>query len=407
MRSKLIIIKDFVVYIFWVLILSIMLLLAPLYNLKNGVKLPDASTNKKDDPSAIIKVEAVLNEVPENREVISKYVINKEYTSVLLHSILPEEDNVYESHIYNSNGEEILISDLILEDKIDEFWDKVYKLLALKYPEFIVNGIINSEGINAYELKENEIVIYFMNYKIEPAVSELITLKVNYNEIKEHIKFTCLLDKAYTNENGYNYSNIKKTVALTFDDGPSGEKTKKILALLEKNKAHATFFMVGNKMIEDKNTVLEVYNSGNEIGSHTYAHANLTRQTAEERQADLIKTDEIYKSITGSEINLLRPPYGAYKKDMLSELNYTLVLWNIDTEDWRYNDVDRIINTVLDNLSDGSIILMHDSYNRTIEAVDKLLPILYSKGYQVVSVSELAKLKNFELEKNTAYRKFK
>lgn len=409
MSSKFVKLRDFVVYIFLVVILGGLLLSVPIYNLNNGIKMPDVTALEKDENNdiAIEKVEKTLNEVPENREIISEYVINKEYTSILLHSTLPEEVNIYESHIYNAEGEEVTLEDLLKEGTIENFWNKVYELLALKYPEFIVNGIKSSEGVNAYELKENEMIIYFMNYTIDPIINESVTLRVNYNEIKEYINFTCLFDDMYTNESGFDYSKNKKTVALTFDDGPSGEKTNKILELLSKNKAHATFFMVGNKLEGDSKTVKNVYESGNEIGSHTYAHANLTRQTVEERALALSMTDEIYNKITGDNISLLRPPYGAYKKEMLGEFNYSVVLWNIDTEDWRYRDVDRIIETVLDNLSDGSIILMHDSYNTTIEAVEKLLPILYSKGYQVVSVSELAELKDVELEKNTAYRRFK
>jgi len=393
--------KYFIFYGLLTILGSFFLLLVPILNFKNDL------TNKFENSQNISnEVEAVISEIPDNLEVVSKYVIDAKYTNVFFRNT--DDFNLYESHIYNNkNGLEVELSELILKEKNTEFWDKVYELLSLKYPKFIVEAIRNGEGNNAYNIKENEMIIYFMNYLIQPAVSEIINIKVNYNEIKDFINFTCKLDNIYKNEDGYNYLSSKKTVALTYDDGPSGEKTEKILEILNNNKARATFFMVGNKMLSDKDTVLNVYKSGNEIGSHTYAHGNLTRQTKEEREAALLKTDEVYKSITGADLKLLRPPYGAYKKEMLNELNYSIVLWNIDTEDWRYKGSDRIVDVVLDNLSDGSIILMHDSYDRTIEATEKLLPILYAKGYQVVSVSELAKLKGVNLENNTAYRRFK
>ena len=104
------------------------------------------------------------------------------------------------------------IDELIKKEYIDDFWNKVYDLLALKYPEFIVNGIKSGDGINAYEIKENEIVIYFMNYTIEPIINELISIKVNYNEIKDYIDFTCVLDNMYTNEDGFNYSKSRATI---------------------------------------------------------------------------------------------------------------------------------------------------------------------------------------------------
>ena len=380
--------------------------MVPFYNIRNADSSENTKlTNKKFEISQ--KVISVIEEASNNKTVVSKFVIDEQYVNVL-YEVKESDTTKFESHLYdNSSGLEADIKDLLKEDKTVEFWNKVYDLLSLKYPKFIVEAIKSGKGKIAFDFQANEVIIYFYDYDIKPAIKEDISIKVNYNEVKEYIDFTCKLDKMYVNENGYNYDSNKKTVALTFDDGPSGAKTKQILKLLEQNKAHATFFMVGNKMLGDKKTVLEVYNSGNEIGSHTYAHGNLTRQTADERALALTKTDEIYKNITGDTIDLLRPPYGAYKRELLSELNYSVILWNIDTEDWRYNDVDRIVNTVLDNLSDGSIILMHDSYNRTIEAVDKLLPILYSKGYQVVSVSELAKIKGVNLERNTSYRKFK
>lgn len=403
MSSKNFDLKNYLLYILFTIIGCIFLLWIPIYNIRHY---SSSSLKNNTDFKINEKVSAVIKDASTDKQILSQYVIDDTYINVFYE--LKDGEIKYESHLYDNNrGLEVDVESLLKENNKESFWNKVYNLLEIKYPKFIVDTIKNGNGHIAFDFKDNEVVIYFMGYKYNPEFKEIVSIKVNYNEIKDFINFSCKLDKTYTNESGYNYDSNKKTVALTFDDGPSGEKTKSILKLLEQNKAHATFFMVGNKMLEDKNTVLEVYNSGNEIGSHTYAHGNLTRETSEERFVSLNKTDEIYKSITGDTIELLRPPYGAYKKELLSELNYSVVLWNIDTEDWRYNDVDRIINTVLDNLSDGSIILMHDSYNRTIEAVEKLLPILYSKGYQVVSVSELAKLKNVELEKNNSYRKIK
>jgi len=405
MSSNFKITKNFVTFIILTILFSSLFLLVPIYNLKR-----DAVTYIDEEPSFdnSNKIDTVLSEISDNWEVVSKFSIDGKYTNILLHSVVSEEANLFESHVYdNEKGLEVNFNELLKKDTSEDFWNKVYELLSLKYPEFIVNGIKNSVGVNAYDIKDNEMVIYFMNYTIEPVVDELITLKVNYNEIKDYINFSCKLDAIYENEDGFDYSSGKKTVALTYDDGPKGDKTAKILEILAKNKARATFFMVGNIMSRDQKTVKKVYESGNEIGSHTYAHANLNRQTVTERMEALKKTDEIYNQITGDNIDLLRPPYGAYKKDMLTEFNYSVVLWSIDTEDWRYRNVECIIDTVLTNLSDGSIILMHDSYSTTIEATEKLLPILYAKGYQVVSVSELARLKGVELEKNMAYRKIK
>ena len=184
-------------------------------------------------------------------------------------------------------------------------------------------------------------------------------------------------------------------------------KKPSILTLLEENKAHATFFMVGYRMREDVDTVKAVYNSKNEIGSHSLNHKNLTRLTPEEILKQEKETEEIYYQITGDVLKILRPPYGAYNQKVKDTLDYSLINWSIDPEDWRYKDVDLIINHILENISDGDIILFHDLYETTVESVKILLPILYAQGYQVVSVSELATLKGYTLESHQKYNHFR
>ena len=109
----------------------------------------------------------------------------------------------------------------------------------------------------------------------------------------------------------------------------------------------------------------------------------------------------------GDDIKLLRPPYGAYNDTNKEELNIPFILWNLDTEDWKYRDKDHIVNYFLNNASDGSLILVHENYAETVEALEEVLPILYDRGFQVVSVSELAKLKGVEISAHEAYRSFK
>ena len=86
--------------------------------------------------------------------------------------------------------------------------------------------------------------------------------------------------------------------------------------------------------------------------------------------------------------------------------NTSFILWSLDTEDWKHRYSDYIVNYVIDNIKDGDIILFHDSYTSTIDAIEELLPILYSKGYQVMSVSELANLKGYTIENNQVYHNF-
>lgn len=351
--------------------------------------------------SSNVNVEEVIKKIKnEEKELIYESINIPEFTSLAF-----KENNHIKSYIIDSfTGEQLKIEDIIKENKMDDFLEKEQELLKLKYPIFIVNGINNSDGEKVYLIKDNELVIYYYDYVYDYEYNEDVFLTINYNEIHDYLEFTHLLDKEYTNEDGYQYSKDKKTVAITFDDGPSSKYNSLFLDVLAQNKAHATFFMVGSMMQACQKCVLDTYKSGNEIGSHTYNHINIKNSSIDVVEESIKKTDDIYYQITGEHIKYVRPPYGAYDKENLDNVKYPLVLWNLDTEDWRTKDVDKIVNYVIDNVSDGSIILMHELYETSLEALKIILPKLYTMGYQVVSISELAELHDRTLEVGHAYR---
>lgn len=318
------------------------------------------------------------------------------------------KNNDYKTYLVsNKTGKEISFDSIIKSDKLNLFWNKVYELLELKYPEFIINGIKSGKGNIYYDIKNNEMIIYFKNYVFNPEYNDLISIRVNYNEVKDYLDFTYELDHEYINENGYDYDKNKKTIAFTFDDGPSGEYTIDIVNELLKNKARATFFMVGSKMYTYEKSLLYAYQNKMEIGSHTYNHINLKKAKETLAKEELEKTDILYNEITGSNIKLLRPPYGAYNDKTLKNYDYAFITWNIDTNDWRYRNSKYIEEHILSHVADGSVILMHDSYKTTVEAVRNVLPKLYALNYQVVSVSDLAAIKGYTLENHKVYSYFK
>lgn len=323
-------------------------------------------------------------------------------------AIFKRENGTYQSFFIDvKNGELLGIEDMIKPDRQESFQNKMKELINLKYPKFIADVLNYGNGKITYILQETELLIYFYDFEITPKPTTELTLQIDYNEIKDDVNFSVNLKEEYENENGFLYDKAKKTVALTFDDGPNGEKTLRLAALLRDNKMHATFFMVGNRMGSAPDVINELLKDGNEIGSHSYNHKNLTRLTSEELIQEEDKTNQIYKSITGKDLKLLRAPYGSVNDKMKENLNYIFINWNLDTEDWRYRNKDHIYNSVIENIKDGDIILMHDLYDTTIEAVEKLLPELYVQGYQVVTVSELANLKGSNLEPHKVYRFFK
>jgi peptidoglycan/xylan/chitin deacetylase (PgdA/CDA1 family) len=339
----------------------------------------------------------------------ANYVLveHKMISSQFTQAILKNDNGTYKSYFINvKDGNLLNIEDIIKSEEQQNFKNKVHELIELKYPKFIADSLNYGNGNITYILKDTELIMYFYDFEINPKPLEELFLMIDYNEIKDYVNFPFHLKEEYERENGFTFDPTKKTVALTFDDGPNGSKTLRLVELLHQNKMHATFFMVGNRMATAPNVIKEVLKTGNEVGSHSYNHKNLTRLTKEELLEEEKSTNLIYKSITGQDLKLLRPPYGNVNDTMKQNLNLTFINWNLDTEDWRYRNTNHIYDSVINKVKDGDIILMHDLYETTIEAVEKLLPELYVRGFQVVSVSELANIKGQTLEVHKVYRSF-
>jgi len=391
---------------------ALILILLFLNNKVLAPKIEEGSKSSEVKPKKKVNIEELVAKIKEkypeiiyetNNEAKYKSIVYKENVdNENLEEISVSKDKINSAIIDIETGEELTFLDILKKDKLEDFKNKEKELLNLKYPEFIVNGILNSDGIKGYYVTERDVTIYYYDYQYDYSLNEDVTLKIDFNEIKDLLNYKPELNKNYQNENGYSYTSNKKTIALTFDDGPSGKYNPLILEELAKNKAHASFFMVGNMMNSCQNCVLQTYKSGNEIGSHTYEHINI-KKGGDAVKESLAKTDNLYNSITGDHIKLLRPPYGAYNKDNLETINNVFVLWNLDTEDWRYRNVEHIVDYIKENVHDGAIILMHELYDSSYESLKIILPWLYANGYQVVSVSELAQIKGKTLEVGKAY----
>lgn len=387
--------------IIFIVLIVISFSLATFFTVKGLTYKDKDVTNPEEASMSSVDVEQILEDIKaSNTNLVYESTGISEFKSLAF-----LEENKIKSYLIDTvTGAELSIKDIIKEDKYEEFLVKEEELLRLKYPEFIINGIINGEGTKVYVIKENVMVVYYYDYVYDYPYTESVNLTINYNEVHDYLDFTHELDAEYQNENGYNYSADKKTVALTFDDGPSSKYNAQFLDVLARNKAHATFFMVGTMMNNCQKCVLDTYNSGNEVGSHTYNHMNIKKNNALDVNDNLKQVDDLFYKITNDHIKYVRPPYGSYSKENLENINNPLILWNIDTEDWSHHDVDYIVNSVMENVQDGSIILMHELYETSLQALEVLLPRLYAEGYQVVSVSELANMKGKTLESGHAYR---
>lgn len=178
-------------------------------------------------------------------------------------------------------------------------------------------------------------------------------------------------------------------VALTFDDGPSPKYTPLLLDGLKERNVQATFFLLGKNVKENQELVQRMQAEGHLLGNHTYNHVQLNKIPETTARQEILKTNnEIYEA-TGKYPEYMRPPYGAWKKNMELCVEMLPVFWDIDTLDWKSQNVDAILKAAGEEPEDGSIILMHDEYQTSVEAALLLIDRLKEKGYEFVTVDEL------------------
>lgn len=197
----------------------------------------------------------------------------------------------------------------------------------------------------------------------------------------------------------------QKTIALTFDDGPSSF-TDRLLDCLEANNAKATFFMVGKEILSFPDEVKRMKALGCELGNHTYDHTDLATLSASDISSEISRVDQELVNLTGQGATVVRPPYGSVNDTVKATVGTPMILWSIDTLDWKTQDVQATVEEVMNNVQDGSIILMHDIYSTSVDAAEILIPQLIEDGYQLVTVHELAAAHGKELNPGITYGEF-
>lgn len=190
-------------------------------------------------------------------------------------------------------------------------------------------------------------------------------------------------------------SHVKK-VALTFDDGPDPVYTPLLLDVLQKERAPATFFLIGRSVKQHPQVAQRIAAEGHALGNHTYSHRRLTSLSSKGVEEEISKTHRIIEYYTGVTPLFFRPPYGAYDrrvKARVSEMGYVMVLWDATAADYRGLSSDAIYHQVLSTLKPVSVILLHDgggNRHASVEATKKLIPKLRDQGYQIVPIWDLA-----------------
>lgn len=181
----------------------------------------------------------------------------------------------------------------------------------------------------------------------------------------------------------------KQKIALTFDDGPHPSGTPVLLDGLAERNVKVTFFVIGENAVKYPKLLTREAEEGHIIGNHTYSHVDLTKMSQETAECELEKTNAAIEAVTGKETEYMRPPYGAWKKEMEENTGMIAVLWNVDPLDWNTDNETEIVNKVVTETEENDIILLHDCYLSSAKAALRIIDIMQAKGYEFVTVDEL------------------
>ncbi|MEE1101654.1 MAG: polysaccharide deacetylase family protein [Agathobacter sp.] len=238
--------------------------------------------------------------------------------------------------------------------------------------------------------------------------------KLSYDEVETSIKKGAkkiqTMAVLYTSHNFggrelpiYSVDTKEKKIAISFDAAWGAEDFDRIMEILDKHKVKATFFMTGNWVNDNPECVKTLVDKGHDLGNHSEHHYDMTTISQEEMKKEIMDVHESVKQLTGYEMELFRPPYGAYDNNVINvayDCDYFPIEWNVDSLDWKDYGAESIIKTVTEHkdLGPGSIILCHNGAKYTADALDELLTKLKEKGYELVPISELIIKKDYHMD---------
>lgn len=334
--------------------------------------------------NGINRSKAFVIDLNENEQLHLFDVIHKNEASI------QNIQNLIREELYSRQD----VVDYLFEDKIE---DELEELDSIEWS-------VSREGL----------ALYFDEYEIAAGAAGSIKAVIPLNKIKPYLQesFTHKLIEDFPEADGDTESEKdsdqkeekkeeeldpnSKYIALTFDDGPHPEVTPRVLDALEKYNSTATFFMLGSQVDYYPLLAQRVVADGHEIGNHTMNHPDLTTLDVEQIMEEVIVSSSIIEEATGINPKLIRPPYGGFNddvKNIVEDKNLSLIMWSVDSLDWKSREAEAINEEVMSNISDGSIILLHDIHSATADALPQLLDSLDKEGYKTISVSHLLELR--------------
>ena len=382
-------------------------------------------TTKKEE---FLKTAESLGEITETKLDLSiTYTLNSLFDYQALHvnvytytggaHYIKEEKSYY---FHPETGEKVDITNFLNENKLEELSNLAY-YYTLKYyqdnnreydEDWIKEGTsAKKENFTNFNFKENGLELFFVLYQVGPHSDGEIKIEIPEEKLEGIVKEEYLsIEKEpiqVTNPSKRDLSKFegKKLLAFTFDDGPSDAPTNKLLDNLDKYDARVTFFVLGSRVNTYQNSLKRAYEMGNLIGSHTYSHLNLFKLGDYDIMKEINNTNDAIESIIGIRPDKLRAPYGNTNEHIREISNMYSILWDIDTEDWKYKDAEKIKDNIVSHAHDGAIILLHDIYMTSVEGALLAMEELKDE-YAFVTIDEMIELKGVTLDKNKSYFNF-
>ena len=254
--------------------------------------------------------------------------------------------------------------------------------------EAVQTEILNT--LNGTELGQLSFRYEYSHFsiKLSKEVQGLTSIDVPLSSFYDQINADYLTGDDLAAYQSFEAKKHVKMVALTFDDGPDPKTTPQALDILKKYGVKATFFMVGQNIAGNEAIVKRVHNEGHQIGIHTWDHPVLTKLPLESAQKEILDTQTAINNVIGIKPTITRPPYGAINATIQNSVDQSFIMWNVDSLDWKTRNTKAIMQEIA-KTQPGSIILMHDIHQTSIDALPSVLEYLKSNGYTLVTVDEL------------------
>ena len=329
------------------------------------------------------KEAAFANVTELSLEKVSHKINNKEVEAASSKTLL--------SYYLGKDGKESSLSNLFSspDEAKQKFLSKIKQQLAVKG----LSEEKNKEVITT--LRDKDMATWKFTYdeskfniNIEPIVSDVSSVEVSINDVFKYIEEAYLKGEDLEKYKTYIKKRTRKAVALTFDDGPSPKTTPVALDLLKKYNAKGTFFMVGHAVEGNEDIIKRVIAEGHQIGNHSWDHPVLTKISLEKAKSQINDTTAALKKASGLDVHIMRPPYGAINGAIQAAVDQSFILWDVDTLDWKNRNTASIMKEVR-KAQPGSIILMHDVHQTTIDALPLILQYLTEQGFEMVTIEEL------------------